>query len=215
MVRAKRVRDQHLERLARATPAQRQRFELAQKRIRSVLRTHIIANHRTLEQKISDAGPFNQRINPHVLATAFEIMKRTGELRNHSHDNGAWLYLADTSTATRDQRLAEQLVVWNELQKEKLSKRIGQALEIAVFRSLLAQSNLDHVGGFLDLDDHDDTQLYSKDDPSLIRPMRLRGTEMPHKDLNCGAHSLVLVALHVINMAREISRVPAIARTDC
>lgn len=49
MVRAKSPRDPHLERLARATPTQRLRFDLAQKRIRNVLRQHVIANHRTLE----------------------------------------------------------------------------------------------------------------------------------------------------------------------
>jgi hypothetical protein len=175
MVRARRSRDLHAERLARAKPVQRQRFELAQKRIRNVLRAHTIANHRTLEQKISDAGPFNQRVNPHVLTTAFEIMRRAGELVDHSHKNGAWLYLADSPPKIVAERLDEQLVVWDELQKERLSKRIGQALEITVYRALLTQSTLSHVGGFTDLDDHDDTQLYSKEDPSLINGRRMPG----------------------------------------
>lgn len=102
-------------------------------------------------------------------------MRRAGELLTHNHGNGAWLYLQGTPPQTVKERLAKQLAVWDELQKEKLSKRIGQALEIAVYRSLISQTTLDHVGGFIDLDHHDDAQLYRKEDPSLINGKSLPG----------------------------------------
>ncbi len=175
MVSARRP-DAHEKRLARATPAQLQRFALAQKRLRSVLTKHVIANQPTLEQKISDAGPFNQRIDPHVLATSLEIMRRAGELLDHQHENGSWLVLGAGTPASRvASRFEQQVQIWNELQKLQLSKRIGQALEIAVYRSLVSQSTIDHIGGFTDLDEHDDARLYSKEDPSLINGRRLPG----------------------------------------
>src|SRR5947207_1898266 len=45
-----------------------ERNNIARKRLLNVLRTHGIATMRTLEQKISDAGPSPQRIDPHVLS---------------------------------------------------------------------------------------------------------------------------------------------------
>jgi len=41
-----------------------EREAVAETRLMRVLGTLTIANQRTLEQKISDAGPFNQRIDP-------------------------------------------------------------------------------------------------------------------------------------------------------
>jgi hypothetical protein len=164
-------------RLRRATPAQHLRYDLAQKRIRSVLSRHGVANHRTLEQKISDAGPADQRINPHVLATAFDIMEHAGEILQRKVANGSWLYLADTPTATVEKRLEEQLPIWKELQKQPLTMRIGQALEIAVYRALVSQTTLGHMGAFLDLDAHDDSRLYTKEEP----PSSINGRFLPGK----------------------------------
>jgi hypothetical protein len=97
-----RRRGSYARRIARASPAELQRWELAKKR--SVLTRHVIANHRTLEQKIADAGPTPQRINPHALTTAFKMMESTGELLTRKEANGAWLYLntAPASLVPRD-----------------------------------------------------------------------------------------------------------------
>lgn len=43
--------------------------------------------------------------------------------------------------------------------------RMGQALEIAVYRALKDQTTFDTFGAFLDLDDHDDSTLYQKEEP--------------------------------------------------
>ena len=44
-----------------------EREALACRRLVRVLARHGVANSRTLEQKISDAGPGDQRVDPHVL----------------------------------------------------------------------------------------------------------------------------------------------------
>lgn len=61
---------------------------------------------------------------------------------------------------------------------------MGQALEIAVFRALLAQQTLDYLGHFDDLDDHDDSTPYSKVDP----PSRLSGRSCGKRTLDFIVH---------------------------
>ena len=53
-------------------------IEIGKKRIQQILFTRIVANPRTLEQKISDAGPFNQRTEPLYLTRARVELEREG-----------------------------------------------------------------------------------------------------------------------------------------
>lgn len=126
-------------RTAPPTPKELQRVELAKKRIRSVLTRHTIASHRTLEQKIADAGPSNQRINPHVLSNALHELATTGELLERQEANGSWLYLRTAPADLLQTRLADQLALWKLTQDARLTMRIGQTLEIAVYRAMLPQ----------------------------------------------------------------------------
>jgi len=60
------------------------RIALGEKRLQSVLKSHQIALARTLEQKIADAGPNPQRIDPHLLTTAREQLIEKGLLSDES-----------------------------------------------------------------------------------------------------------------------------------
>jgi hypothetical protein len=151
----------YAKRAAQATPKQLERLALAKKRIRSVLSRHTIASNRTLEQKISDAGPTDQRINPHVLTTAFRELKTAGDLVHHQEDSGNWLYLATEPPDLVQDRLAAQLPLWRLTQDKALTMRIGQALEIAVYRAMLPQNSYRFLGAYPDLSAHDDTQSRS------------------------------------------------------
>ncbi len=166
MITGRRAR--YAKRLAQATPKELQRLELARKRIRSVLGRHTIASHRTLEQKIADAGPFNQRINPHVLGNALHQLKTTGELLEHQEANGTWLYLSSAPPDLMQTRLADQLALWRLTQDARLTLRIGQTLEIAVYRAMLPQRSYNYLGAYLDLQNHDDKTLYSKEEPPSV-----------------------------------------------
>ena len=165
-------------RIARASPAERQRWELAKKRIRSVLTRHVIANHRTLEQKIADAGPINQRINPHALATAFNMLELSGELSKRQESNGTWLYLTDTPLNQVQSRLSEQLPFWLRTQQQQLTMRIGQTLEISVYRAMRAFTTLRFLGAYTDLNEHEDCDLYVKEEP----PSSLDGHSLAGKE---------------------------------
>jgi hypothetical protein len=69
------------------------RHDIAVRRLRNILRSHGIASARTLEQKISDAGPTNQRIDPHILTTARTRLMTDGEIREVIKANIHWYYL--------------------------------------------------------------------------------------------------------------------------
>jgi hypothetical protein len=76
-----------------------------------------------------------------------------------------------------EQRLQEQLPIFEALQRGDIGLRVGQALEIAIYRALLDQSNLEYLGAFLDLGNHDDSSLYKKEE----HPSSLSGKTLPGK----------------------------------
>lgn len=79
------------------------------------------------------------------------------------HDRGPWFHLSDVDTTKVQERLDELLPIWTSFIDGGTVKRTGQALEIAIYRAILAAEPQTHLfGGFSDLDAHDDSTLYSK-----------------------------------------------------
>ncbi|MFZ1219398.1 MAG: hypothetical protein WAO00_08890 [Chthoniobacterales bacterium] len=150
------------------------RFALAQKRLRSVLSSHTVATARTLEQKISDAGPFDQRIDPHVLSEAREDLRQRGVVNRIARGQVPWYHLADALDAEVEARLIEQEAIHGQMLEKQFVKRCGQTLEIAVFKALQGQGT-PFFGSYPDLDAHDDGSLYSKEEP----PSSLSGRAIP------------------------------------
>ena len=140
-----------------------------------ILSAHGIALARTLEQKISDAGPANQRIDPHILTLARNKLIAEGKITKINTANVPWFHLADTPPATLQNRLHEQLPVFQCLQSRNLGFRKGQCLEIAIYKALLRQDPLEYLGNFTDLEKHDDSTPYSKEEP----PQALSGRRLP------------------------------------
>ena len=141
------------------------RLELARRRIIRILRTHHVALARTLEQKISDAGPTNMRVDPHVLTQARNTLAQQGVVIPFVSNKENWFHLHDTPESVVRQRLAQLEPVLKAIHQHDFSLRIGQALEIAVFRSLCSQTRLHFLGAFPDLASHDDSRVYSKEEP--------------------------------------------------
>jgi hypothetical protein len=143
------------------------RRQIARTRLVRVLKNHGIANWRTLEQKISDAGPGPMRIDPHILTPVRKELEHEGTIVRSNYGGGTWFAHHDTPQETITARLGEQLPVYQALKTDNIRKRIGQTLEIAIYRALLAQTSFpDYLGHFTDLDGHDDSLLYSKEEPS-------------------------------------------------
>lgn len=83
------------------------RGQLARKRVFSVLGRHGIANSRTLEQKISDSGPFDQRIDPHVLTVVRNTLVDDDHIRRRVVGNALWFYLTNALKQIVQSRLDE------------------------------------------------------------------------------------------------------------
>ncbi|HEV2629437.1 MAG TPA: hypothetical protein VGV41_12425 [Pseudolabrys sp.] len=150
--------------MAKLSP--QERVYLAKKRLFAVLERHTVANARTLEQKISDAGPFGQRIDPHVLTEVRNDLVKTGELVRDKHANAPWFYLGNSPIQAVLERLNEQLPIYEALLQPTLSRRVGQALEIATYRALCLTEGCDFDGRYIDLDEHGDELPYRKQEPS-------------------------------------------------
>jgi len=144
------------------------RIAIGRVRLLKVLGNHGIAIARTLEQKISDAGPANIRINPLHLTHARELLEKSNEIQVRKIADTPWYFLAETPTAEVEDRLAVQIPI-HDATNERLTKQlIGQALEIAVYRSLIGQTSLNHFGAFRRIDSRGDDTLYSKEEPPSI-----------------------------------------------
>ena len=151
------------------------RYALAYKRLENILTKYGIANARTLEQKIADAGPSNQRIDPHILTQARRTLVREGRIEQITQNGAPWYYLANTPRQIVERRLEEQLPIFRALQHGDLGLRMGQCLEIAIYKALLRQDTLEHLGRFKNLEEHDDSRPYSKEEP----PQSISGNSLP------------------------------------
>ena len=148
-----------------AERSRQERLDIARRRLQNILRTHTIALGRTLEQKIADAGPNNQRIDPHVLTQARHLLEREGRIIRLPRANTPWFHLRTATPAAVAQRLAEQEAIHRATQDQRFTRRMGQTLEIAVYKALRDQDRLEYFGHFLDLEAHDDSQPYQKTEP--------------------------------------------------
>jgi len=153
------------------------RAGIAARRLGSILRAHIVATARTLEQKISDAGPGNQRVDPHILTEARNDLVKSGVLTRLLSKSVPWFHLSTANPQDVGARLAEQEPIHQQLQKKDFGLRMGQSLEIAVYRSLLAHQPAQVLGAYTDLDAHADDLLYQKEEP----PSSLSGKQITGK----------------------------------
>ena len=115
-----------------------------------------------------------------MLTDARHQLIDEGEVVELRQNNTPWFYLASTPEEVLRSRLNEQLPVFRAVHSGKFTKRVGQTLEIAVVKALMQQDCLEYLGGFDDLEDHDDSTLYSKEEP----PRSLSGRRSGRKRLD-------------------------------
>lgn len=152
----------------RQNPKVRARIDLGRIRVAKVLRTYQVAHLKTLEQKISDAGPGHMRVEPILLSHAIKDMLKDGALTKRENMNGTtWYHLSRTPQQEVADRLAVLTPVWASISDPKFRVRLGQALEIAIFKAL-STAPYRSMGAFRDLAEHDDSTPYSKEEPPTI-----------------------------------------------
>jgi hypothetical protein len=146
-----------------AKQSREQRLEIATTRLIRALRDNGVASMRTLEMKISDAGPYPQRIDPHILTEAREKLRKSGRIVTISEQT-RWYHLAETPSDVVKRRLDELRPIQIQYNKAGFPARLGQALEIATFKAL-GETDTTFLGRFPRLSSHDDTRLYEKEEP--------------------------------------------------
>ena len=159
--------------MAKLSP--KERAAIAERRLLSVLGRHGIATMRTLEQKISDAGPNDQRIDPHVLTEVRNVLMRAGRIDQRRPTAAPWYFLTDADPAFVKQRLAHLEAIHRRVDRQGVKVRIGQTLEIAVYRALkvAASAGAGHfIGDYPNLEEHDDATPYRKEEPLSISGRR-------------------------------------------
>lgn len=104
-------------------------------------------------------------------------MQSADKVQVHTSKGVAWYHLSQTPESVIEERLAELEPIHQALQQRSFTTRVGQALEIAVYRALLKQDVMRFFGHFRDLNEHGDDQLYSKEEP----PSSISGQEIKGK----------------------------------
>ncbi|MBL4757847.1 MAG: hypothetical protein JKY32_09510 [Rhizobiales bacterium] len=156
----------------------KEREAIAAKRLHSVLGAHGAAISRTIEQKISDAGPFNQRIDPHILIPVRNELVKSGELRKIRAHGRDWFALSDTPQNLIDKRIEAQFDVLRLTLDNNFSTRVGDALEIAIYRALGKADALNSLGGFRRLTPKPTTSHLKKEEPpSIFNGRELQGNK--------------------------------------
>jgi hypothetical protein len=89
-----------------------QRESLVEKRILRVLSTLTVANQRTLEQKISDAGPGDQRCDPHIITTVRERLEHEDVIASRMAADAPWYFASNSRPEAVTRRLDELVAIY-------------------------------------------------------------------------------------------------------
>ena len=155
-------------------PEALERVQIAMSRLPNVLETNSVANLRTLEQKISDQGPEDQRVDPHLLRLALlEVVSTRKQIKEikPSDSHVSWYANAGHDKKTVSVKLATLIPIYEKVAHGGFPNLIGDALEIVVFRCLQAAVSADPRCSFLGSIDYngrtDKHGRFKKIDPPL------------------------------------------------
>lgn len=147
-----------------AKMSRQERERIGRERVLRLLNKHGVATMRTIEQKIADAGPFNQRINPHILTAVRSQLTQRGLIGSVLEAGTRWYFSTATPADFRAERLALLAPIHKKASHQTFTRRVGDALEISTYRALM-EADADFQGRFKDLDEHGDDLPYSKEEP--------------------------------------------------
>lgn len=134
---------------------------------------------RMLEQKISDAGPNPQRVDPHLLTKSRIALGEKRVLVTRMHGKNQWHYLASSDPSFVDNRFEELTNLHARIEDRFFTDRMGDTAEIAVLRAM-QRSRLNFFGHFTDLEMHGDDQRYTKHDPDFFSGVPIVGGKLDY-----------------------------------
>jgi len=101
---------------------------------------------------------------PFVLTQARRLLVGEGRVIEQRRGKTPWFHLSDAKPELIAARFAELEPIYAVTQDGGFSVRLGQALEIAVYKALSRGGQV-FLGGFSDLPAHDDSRLYKRIEP--------------------------------------------------
>ena len=155
------------------------RIQLGERRIINILRKHGVATMRILEQKISDAGPNPQRVDPHLLTKARIALANKGILQTRLNNENQWHFLVESDHSFVDQRFDVLTALHAQTEVRSFTDRLGDTAEIAVLRAM-QQNHLNFFGHFTDLHQHGDDRRYTKHDPDFFSGVAIEGGKLDY-----------------------------------
>lgn len=159
-----------------------ERLAIGVKRLVSVLGRERVAAIRTLEMKISDAGPPDLRVEPHILGLAGIEATARGLVTAHRHPDTKthnWFAPAVIKPASFRPKLDELAGIYRETTDARFTAGLGDPLEITVFKILLSMREVDRrvtFFGSFNLSGRNLSDRYSKTEPPIaVNAARLDG----------------------------------------
>jgi hypothetical protein len=113
-----------------------ERISLGKWRVRNILLAQTVACDRTLEQKISDAGPNPLRVEPSVLTEARNALEKEKVVLVEKRGKAPWYCLREADKRKVEARMAELVPLHQKTQEGMFTHRLGQTMEIAVFKAI-------------------------------------------------------------------------------
>lgn len=116
------------------------RIALAKKRVQSILDRETIAHQKTLEKKISEQGPGEQRVNPHLVGYAIQDLLELNRLRFLRHPatgNQKWYINPLTNDDDAQPKLDELAPLYASVSGGGFGNLTGDALEVVTYKCLL------------------------------------------------------------------------------
>lgn len=156
-----------------------ERIATGERRIQNILRKHGIATMRMLEQKISDAGPNPQRVDPHLLTKSRIGLANEAILLTRIWKRTQWHFLAESDSAFVERRFSELTRIHEQTEARSFTDRMGDTAEIAVMKAM-QQNSVQFFGHFTDLTKHDDSQRYTKHDPDFYCGVPIEGGKLDY-----------------------------------
>jgi hypothetical protein len=133
------------------------RISIAKRRIQAILDRDFLAHQKTLEQKISEQGPRELRVDPHLVGLAVMDLLQLNRLKKLTHPataNGGWYSNPATSDEILIPRLNELAPLYASVSGDGFGNLTGDALELITFKCLdavFAENNRYAYQGYFDL----------------------------------------------------------------
>ncbi len=108
----------------------------AKRRVQNILDREIVANQKTLEQKISDQGPAAMRVDPHLVGLAIMDLEETNRLQSRRAGGTSWYANPGTSDTRFVAKLDQLLPIYVATHGGGFGNLIGDALELIIYKIL-------------------------------------------------------------------------------